>query len=98
MPEENAAERARRDAQEGKSPSTQAGEFVRQENRTHTGGKTWRALSPASDRHRTFQGAVGRDKPATASFRPMSQKVRRQAERDLSKGRRGASHPSRSRS
>lgn len=31
MPEENAVERAREDAREGKSPSTQAGEFVREE-------------------------------------------------------------------
>jgi hypothetical protein len=31
MPEENVIEHARRDAQEGKSPSTQAGEFVREE-------------------------------------------------------------------
>jgi hypothetical protein len=29
MPEEEAAERAREDEREGKSPSTQAGEFVR---------------------------------------------------------------------
>lgn len=31
MPEQDALERARADAQEGKSPSTQAGEFVREE-------------------------------------------------------------------
>ena len=31
MPEEEAAERAREDEREGKSPSTQAGEFVREE-------------------------------------------------------------------
>jgi hypothetical protein len=31
MPEEEVLQRAREDAQEGKSPSTQAGEFVRQE-------------------------------------------------------------------
>lgn len=31
MPEENAVERVREDAREGKSPSTQAGEFVREE-------------------------------------------------------------------
>ena len=31
MPENNVIERAHRDAQEGKSPSTQAGEFVREE-------------------------------------------------------------------
>src|ERR1700704_3638401 len=31
MPEREVIERARRDAQEGKSPSTQAGEFVREE-------------------------------------------------------------------
>jgi hypothetical protein len=31
MPEEKTLERARRDARQGKSPSTQAGEFVREE-------------------------------------------------------------------
>jgi len=31
MPEKETIERARRDAREGKSPSTQAGEFVREE-------------------------------------------------------------------
>src|SRR4030081_2309740 len=31
MPEKRTIERARKDAQEGKSPSTQAGEFVREE-------------------------------------------------------------------
>jgi hypothetical protein len=31
MPEKNTLERARKDAREGKSPSTQAGEFVREE-------------------------------------------------------------------
>ncbi len=31
MPEEEVVERAREDAREGKSPSTQAGEFVREE-------------------------------------------------------------------
>ncbi len=31
MPEENVIERAREDAKEGKAPSTQAGEFVREE-------------------------------------------------------------------
>ena len=31
MPEEEVIERARKDAEEGKSPSTQAGEFVREE-------------------------------------------------------------------
>ena len=31
MPEKNTIERARKDAREGKAPSTQAGEFVREE-------------------------------------------------------------------
>ena len=31
MPEKETLERARKDAREGKSPSTQAGEFVREE-------------------------------------------------------------------
>ena len=36
MPEKATRERAQEDKREGKSPSTQAGEFVREEKRTGT--------------------------------------------------------------
>lgn len=39
MPEQETIERAREDAREGKSPSTQAGEFVREEIHHVRGGK-----------------------------------------------------------
>lgn len=39
MPEKKTIERARKDAREGKAPSTQAGEFVRQEMEHIRGGK-----------------------------------------------------------
>ena len=39
MPEETTIERAERDQSEGKSPSTQAGEFVREEMDHIRGGK-----------------------------------------------------------
>src|SRR5215471_9998987 len=39
MPEQRTLERARRDARQGKAPSTQAGEFVREEMRHIRAGK-----------------------------------------------------------
>ncbi len=39
MPEQQTIERAREDAKEGKAPTTQAGEFVREEMRHIRGGK-----------------------------------------------------------
>src|ERR1043166_2299990 len=39
MPDQATIERARRDARQGKSPSTQAGEIIRDENRTGRRGE-----------------------------------------------------------
>src|SRR3981189_2297578 len=87
MPEREVIERARRDAQEGKSPSTQAGEFVREEIEHVRQGKHG-ARSPKQ------AIAIGLSKARRAGINlppPKkgrgSQRVRRQAERDLSKGR-----------
>ena len=43
MPEKKTIERARRDAREGKAPTTQAGEFVREEMEHVREGNTARA-------------------------------------------------------
>ena len=90
MPENEVLERAHRDAAQGKSPSTQAGEFVREEIEHVRQGKHG-ARSPKQ------AIAIGLSKARRAGINlpppkegRTSGKVRRQAERDLRKGRGGA--------
>jgi hypothetical protein len=88
MPEEEAIERAREDAREGKSPSTQAGEFVREEMEHIREGEHG-ARSPEQ------AIAIGLSKARRAGVKlppPKrgSQRVKRQAKRDLAKGRAGS--------
>ena len=87
MPEDGVIERAHRDAAEGKSSSTQAGEFVREEIEHVREGKHG-ARSPQQ------AIAIGLSKARRAGIKlpppkkgRSSARVRRQAERDLSKGR-----------
>ena len=82
MPEKEVVERARRDAQEGKAPSTQAGEFVREEFEHVREGKHG-ARSPQQ------AIAIGLSKARRAGVKlpppkkgRTSQKTRRQAARD----------------
>jgi len=97
MPEEDAIERAREDEREGLSPSTQAGEFVREEMEHIREGEHG-ARSPEQ------AIAIGLSKARQAGVKlppPKRGKVRtkRQAKRDLAKGRtRGRKKPSRKRS
>jgi hypothetical protein len=98
MPEKDVIERAHRDAAEGKSPSTQAGEFVREEIEHVREGKHG-ARSPQQ------AIAIGLSKARRAGIKlpppkkgRSSSRVRRQAERDLSKGRSGNRNPSAKRS
>jgi hypothetical protein len=98
MPEKVTIERARRDAAQGKSPSTQAGEFVREEIEHVREGKHG-AASPQQ------AIAIGLSKARRAGIKlpppkraRSSEKVRSQASRDLAKGRSGGSRPSRKRS
>src|SRR5258708_37772397 len=93
MPEKEVIERARRDAQEGKSPSTQAGEFVREEIEHGRQGKHG-ARSPKQ------AIAIGLSKARRAGIdlpppknNKSSPKERRPAERALSKGRSGTTKP-----
>jgi hypothetical protein len=67
MPEQQTIERAREDEREGKSPSTQAGEFVREEMEHIREGKHG-ALGQASDRHRAFESAARWCEVATAKI------------------------------
>jgi hypothetical protein len=97
MPEEQAMERARDDEREGKSPSTQAGEFVREEMEHIREGEHG-ARSPEQ------AIAIGLSKARRAGVKlppPKRGKSRtkRQAKRDLAKGRSGRrKKPSRKRS
>jgi hypothetical protein len=93
MPTENdqkASERAREAQREGKAPSTQASEFVREEIEHVREGRHG-ARSPQQ------AIAIGLSKARRAGVnlpppRQGSSRIRRQAERDLQKGRSGRSH------
>ena len=97
MPEEEAAERAREDEREGKSPSTQAGEFVREEMEHIREGEHG-ARSPEQ------AIAIGLSKARRAGVelpppKRGNKRTKRQARRDLAKGRKGGrKKPSRTRS
>jgi len=87
MPEEETIERAREDEREGKSPSTQAGEFVREEMEHIREGKHG-ARSPEQ------AIAIGLSKARRAGVKlpPLkrgNEQTKRQAKRDLAKGRSG---------
>ena len=97
MPEEETIDRAREDEREGLSPSTQAGEFVREEMEHIREGKHG-ARSPQQ------AIAIGLSKARRAGVKLPPPKrgkaqTKRQAKRDLAKGRRGGRKtPSRTRS
>src|SRR5262252_4005282 len=96
MPEEEVIERAREDEREGKSPSTQAGEFVREEMEHIREGEHG-ARSPEQ------AIAIGLSKARRAGVKlppPKrgKQRTKRQAKRDLAKGRSGRRKPSPTRS
>jgi hypothetical protein len=94
MPEKETLERARRDKKEGKSPSTQAGEFVREEihhvrEGKHGARSTKQAIAIGLSKARRSGVKLGTPRKGTAS-----QRTRRQASRDLARGRKGTSRPS----
>ena len=96
MPEDDVTERAREDEREGLSPSTQAGEFVREEMEHIREGKHG-ARSPQQ------AIAIGLSKARRAGVKlppPKRGKKRtkRQAKQDLAKGRKGRRKPSTTRS
>lgn len=87
MPDKETIERAREDQREGKSPSTQAGEFVREEMEHIREGEHG-ARSPEQ------AIAIGLSKARRAGVklpppRRGSQRTKRQAQRDLAKGSAG---------
>ena len=99
MPEKAITEKARKDEQEGKSPSTQAGEFVREEMHHIRQGKHG-ARSPQQ------AIAIGLSKARRAGVKlpppkagTVSPQVRAQARRDIRKGQSSrGQRPSRTRS
>jgi len=99
MPEEQVVERAKRDKEEGKSASTQAGEFVREEMHHIREGKHG-ARSPQQ------AIAIGLSKARRAGVdlppsQGASEKTRKQARREMKTAKRAGKHkpsPRRSRS
>src|SRR5262249_27951768 len=89
MPEKETIERAQQDKQEGKSPSTQAGAFVREEMHHIREGKhgarsTKQAIAIGLSKARRAGVKLGTPKKGTTSAR-----TRKQAQRDLAKGQSG---------
>lgn len=90
MPERETLERAHEDAREGKSASTQAGEFVREEMHHIREGKhgaknTKQAIAIGLSKARRAGVGLAAPKRGKASAR-----TRKQAQRDLKKGRSGS--------
>jgi len=87
MPQQEVIQRARKDEREGKSPSTQAGEFVREEmEHIREGEHGTRSPEQAI--------AIGLSKARRAGVKLAppkrgKQETKRQAKRDLAKGRAG---------
>ncbi|HEY1663714.1 MAG TPA: DNA-binding protein [Verrucomicrobiae bacterium] len=86
MPKQSTIKRARKDERQGKSPSTQAGEFVREEfhhirKGKHGARSAKQAIAIGLSKAR--RAGVGLAPPSRGRF---SGKVRRQAERDFEKG------------
>ena len=90
MPEKRTLERAKRDKRAGKSASTQAGEFVREEiehvrKGKHGARSSKQAIAIGLSKARRAGVKLKPPKKGKASAR-----TRRQAERDYTKGRTGA--------
>lgn len=89
MPEKRTIQRARKDARQGKSPSTQAGEFVREEihhvrEGKHGARSTRQAIAIGLSKARRAGVKLRAPKKGTTSS-----ETRRSAARDLRKGRSG---------
>lgn len=98
MPEKETLKRAQRDKKEGKAPSTQAGEFVREEMEHVREGKHGAASAKQAI-------AIGLSKARRAGVKlpppekgTTSKRTRKQAKRDLKKGKSNGKKPSPNRS
>ncbi len=86
VPEKKVLERARKDAREGKAPSTQAGEFVREEIEHVREGK-----HGARSAKQAIAIGLSKARRAGVKLRPpegpsVSNRTRKQAARDYAKG------------
>jgi hypothetical protein len=86
MPDKKTIERARRDKREGKPPSTQAGEFVREEMHHLEEGK-----APAKSRQQAVAIGLSKARRAGVDLKPpkagsASEKTRKKAKTDQKKG------------
>jgi hypothetical protein len=98
MPEKKTIERARRDARQGKAPSTQAGEFIREEihhvrEGKHGARSTKQLIAIGLSKARRAGVKLAPPKKGTASAR-----TRKQAARDYRKGQHRHAKPSVARS
>ncbi|HTW66568.1 MAG TPA: DUF6496 domain-containing protein [Bryobacteraceae bacterium] len=98
MPEKKTMQRARKDAHQGKSPSTQAGEFVREEmdhvrQGKHGARSPKQAIAIGLSKARRAGVKLPPPKKGTAS-----EGTRARASRDTAKGARGSTPVSRKRS
>src|SRR5437867_2605971 len=89
MPDPETIEKAREDAREGKSPSTQAGEFVREEihhirEGKHGASSTKQAIAIGLSKARRAGVKLGTPKKGT-----VSEETRRAAARDSRKAKKG---------
>jgi hypothetical protein len=100
MPEKEVREQARKDAREGKAPSTQAGEFVHEEiKRVREGKHGARSAKQAIAIGLSKARRAGIDLPAPKKG-SVSETTRTQAQRDSAKGKSDPEHkpsPKRSR-
>ena len=96
MPDRETIERAREDKREGKSPSTQAGEFVRQEiEHVREGKHGVRSTKQAIAIGLSEARRAGIDVPASKGA---SKRTKKQAKRDIAKGKKPAKKVSAKRS
>src|SRR4051812_6127390 len=89
MPEKKTIQRARRDKTQGKAPTTQAGEFVREEIHHIRAGK-----HGARSAKQAVAIGLSKARRAGVKLSPLAKgqatnETRHKAERDLEKGRRG---------
>ena len=92
MPEQETIRRAKRKKQEGKTPSTQAGEFVKEEMHHIREGK-----HGARSTKQAIAIGLSKARRAGVDLKPprkgqTSERTRRSAERAYKKGQRGSSH------
>ena len=100
MPWKTTLERAEEDKKEGKAPSTQAGEFVREEvehirRGKHGARNTKQAIAIGLSKARRAGVELQPQPPKTGTS---SNRTRKQAQRDLAKGQSGSGKTSRKRS